>query len=560
MLSQPLADAAITGLGLAGAAILPSRAKLALLRGLATLAKGRMPLVLLGTAAAILVARLCCLPFLPRPTPIVPDEFSHLLVAETLAGGRLSNPAHPMWRHFETLFVLQRPTHASAYPPVQGMILASGLLVAGDPWFGVLLGVAGMCAAIVWMLRAYVTPFWALYGGLLAGAGYGLVGYWANSYWGGAGAAIGGALLFGAVPRIASGARAGNAAVLAAGIFVLANSRPYEGFLICLPAASWLAWTFARKPEHTPKLPLLVLAAVIIAGTIMTCWYNLRVTKRALLLPYNAYIQQYAASPAFIWQSPREAPAYGDKFLRDAHLSFRREYEEYSSLRYTAVRSTEKLAGIADFYVGPFWPVVLVLLPDMMRQRRVRLLLVSLALCLSGILLTVGFHRHYAAPCTCIFILLMVEAFRRVHLWSRPAGIALLISAPVSWLAVQILEMHTPRLPSSVLARPAIQARIAAERGQHIVFVHYGPHHPLGEEWVYNPPDIDRAQIIWARDMGHKQNRELIEYFPGRTLWTLEPDWPGVRLSRYTSTGTAADWRGAVENPNSSSTLNARPN
>ena len=130
-------------------------------------------------AATVFAVRLCLLPILPQPKPIVPDEFSHLFLAQTLASGRLTNPTHPMWRHFETLFVSQRPTYASPYPPLQGGLLASGLMLAGNAWLGVLLSVAAMCTAIVWMLQAYVTRFWALYGGVLAGAGYAVaVGHW----------------------------------------------------------------------------------------------------------------------------------------------------------------------------------------------------------------------------------------------------------------------------------------------------------------------------------------------------------------------------------------------
>ena len=38
----------------------------------------------------------------------------------------------------------------------------------------------------------------------------------------------------------------------------------------------------------------------------------------------------------------------------------------------------------------------------------------------------------------------------------------------------------------------------------------------MHEKWVYNRADIDRAEIVWARDMGSR-NRELLEYFDGAT-------------------------------------------
>jgi hypothetical protein len=472
-------------------------------------------------------ARLCLLPVLPRPAALIPDEHSHLFLAQSLANGRISSPTHPMWRHFETLFVLQRPTYASVYPPVQGMLLAAGLIVFGDPWTGVLAGMAGLCAAIVWMLRAYVTPPWALYGGVLAAAGYGVLSYWTNSYWGGAGAAIGGALVFGSLPRMLSKGRRRDAAILGAGLLILANSRPYEGLLVSLPAAFALALCLRRLPRP----PIAVLAGILGAGALATGWYNWRITGSPLRLPYNAYIEQYAAQPAFVWQTPRRAPEYGDRVLRDAHVSFGIEYAEYFTASGAAAKTFRKLAKIAAFYLGPFWPLVLLLFPGIAGERRFRVVLVALAFCLAGILLTVGFQPHYAAPCTSVFVLLLVESFRRIRGQWRRAGAILLIAAPPVWLAFQAVRLSGARAPNSLQHRAAVEARIAGAPGRHVAFLRYAPSHPPGQEWVYNQPDIDGSRLIWARDLGPERNRELMRYYAGRTFWVVEPDHRLPRIS-----------------------------
>ena len=524
-------------LSLFGAAVLPHEMKTRLCLPFAKLAKRHPVGSLAAIVTLLLVARLCCLPVLPKPTPIIPDEHSNLFLAQTLAAGRLANPAHPMGSHFETLFILQRPAYASVYPPVQGAFLATGLVLFHQPWAGVLVSIAAMCTAIVWMLRAYMTRLWALYGGVLAGAGFAVLSYWTNSYWGGAGAAVGGALVFGAFPRILSTGRRRHEAVLGLGLIILANSRPYEGLLAVLPAAFCLALHFSRKtPGRVNALrsqpPVLIF--VILAGAILTGCYNWRVTGSPFHLPHSSYMQQYAASPAFVWQRPEVAPEYRDRVLRDAHLSFGIDYSEYSTFTGAARMSFRKLARVAVFYWGPLWPLVLLVLPEFMRERRFRTVLFSVALCLAGILLTVGFQVHYAAPCTSIFILLLTDTFRRLRRQWPWAGGVLAIAAPLAWMGTQALHLREPRPLNSLHFRPTIQASIAAKPGRHVVFVHYSPSHPLGEEWVYNEPDIDRSQIVWARDLGRQINRELVHYYPDRTFWLLEPDYAEPRLSRCT--------------------------
>ncbi len=113
--------------------------------------------------------RLALLPQYPIPTPNVSDDFSYLLSADTLRHFRLANPVHPLHQFFETFFVLQQPAYQSIFPPGQGLILAIGWTIFGHPWAGVALSIGALCALCYWMLRAWVSPGWALVGGLARG-------------------------------------------------------------------------------------------------------------------------------------------------------------------------------------------------------------------------------------------------------------------------------------------------------------------------------------------------------------------------------------------------------
>ena len=128
-----------------------------------------------------------------NPPPNTPDEFSYLLAADTFARGRLANPQHQLWEHFETLHGLVRPTYASKYPPALGLALALGQ-VLWIPVAGAWLCTALAAAATTWMLRAWTAPRWAVLGGVLAGLHPQVYWLGAQTYWGASPAMLGGAI------------------------------------------------------------------------------------------------------------------------------------------------------------------------------------------------------------------------------------------------------------------------------------------------------------------------------------------------------------------------------
>src|SRR6266403_802124 len=273
----------------------------------------RPGLAVLTVGFLALGLRLALLPILPVPEPISHDEWGHLLAADTFAHWRLTNPTHPLWVHFESFSIMQQPTYQTYMQPGQGMILALGKIVFGHPFWGVWLSCGLMCAAITWMLQAWMPARWALLGGLLAILRYGVFGYWANSYWGGAMGAIGGALVLGALPRIKRAQRVRDAFLMALGLAILANTRPYEGFIFALPVAgALLFWMLGkRRPPFAAVLRHTVLPLVLVL-MISACamgYYFWKLTGNPFVMPYHLSQEGYVA-PYMIWQSPRPAPAY----------------------------------------------------------------------------------------------------------------------------------------------------------------------------------------------------------------------------------------------------------
>ena len=305
-------------------------------RGVGRIARQREVLVtFIGLLAFGASATLSLLGRMPEPS--VHDEFSYLLAADTFANGRLSNPTHPLWVHFESFHIIQQPTYASKYLPAQGMMLALGQAISGLPIVGVWISTGLACAAICWMLLAWLPPRWAALGGMLVALHPGMLIVWSQSYWGGTVAAMGGALLFGAWRRIVCRPRLREALVLGVGLGVLANSRPYEGLLVSLPmAVALLVWMLGKNGPMVrvaiSRIVLPILAMLVVTAGAMG-FYNWRVTGNPLRTPYHVYEDTYAPVPLFLWQPPRRMPEYRHPVIRDFYTFTDYLFREQHSFR-----------------------------------------------------------------------------------------------------------------------------------------------------------------------------------------------------------------------------------
>src|SRR6266436_692773 len=498
---------------------------------------------------SVIALRLAALPLLPVPVPGIHDEFSYLLMADTFAHGRLANPPHPMWISFETFHVNWFPKYASMYPPAQGFVLALGQIL-GHPWIGVLLSDAAMCAAILWMLQGWLPARWAFLGGVLVALKLGIASYWMNSYWGGAAAAIGGALVLGALPRIARRARIGDVVFLGLGILILANSRPYEGFLLCIPAAVWFVWWLAGKSK-SPKLlrvrigqVLLPLVAMLLLTAAFMGYYNWRLTGNALLLPHVLNTHTYHTTGLFLWDHKKAEMHYANQEFEEFYNGWERN--NYNNTSPDIVRvSEEKLVryGLTYFWVGEF--LALPAIPFLFRNRKMRLALVTFLLVTAGSFAVIWSNAHYAAPLTCVVFVLAVQAIRYIRtmrIGARPAGVAFVRA--IALMLILDTGINVARGICDPLlwpcegdpSRVAIADKLAHTPGKHLIMVRYEKdNHNIHDEWVYNGAEIDNAKVLWAREVDAEQNAKLVAYFKDRKIWLVTPDSDNTYLEPYTS-------------------------
>ncbi len=494
----------------------------------------------------VILIRVAALPLLPIPTPGAHDEYSYLLLGDTLAHGRLTNPVPVLWRSFETFHVLFSPTYCSKYPPAQGVLLALGEL-AGNPWFGVLLGAATMVVLLYWALRVWVPARWALLAACLAATKLCIASYWVNSYWGGVPAAVGGALVVGGLGRVFRRCSLGGALALGAGISVLANSRPYEGAAFCLPiAAAFLFWA-AGKTESPLAWKLrfrsvvLPLSFVLLLNFAFMGYYNWRATGNARTMPISLYEKRYNRGAIFLWQAPQpylkqdnhEFDLFYNGWVRSL---YKRNWKDFKRI------TLRKADLVSASYL--WWDLILIVpaLYFLSRRKKYFVLCASLLFTIAAFLSLAWVLPHYIAPSLCALLAIIVVGMRHLRLF-RLRGIAfglffsrLVVLGLILQIANAVVTANEDSLGIGGVRmeeRAALVKKLNAIPGKHLIFVHYSANHNVHDEWVYNSADIDASKIVWARELDTEQNRKLVEYYKDRHAWIIDADRMSPPLKSY---------------------------
>jgi len=504
---------------------------------------------MLGLFLLPIALRLALIPVHPIPSAAVTDDFSYLLLGDTLSHFRLSNPPHPLHQFFETYYVLQDPTYSSIYALGQGIAIALGQVIFRTPWAGVALSVGLLSALVYWMLRAWTSAAWSLLGGVFAAIEFGPLSHWMNSYWGGAVSAIAGCLVFGALPRLRDHAHLRDAALLGLGLGLQLLSRPYESIFLVLSAAVFLLPSIRelRKP-----ISIAILTTLPAIG--LMALQNKSVTGHWTTMPYALSRFQYGIPTTFTFQ-PNPIPH------RDLTPQQHLAYEVQSSVHGTSPETSRtyltRLASRARFYRFFFLAPLYLALPffvPLLRQSRFRWIALTCLLFALGTNLYPYFYAHYIAALTCLFVLITVaslDQLSRIAIRGHAVGtqaatlIVLLCLAHFTfWYALHLTgkqdfaaalwryESWDAINYGDPDGRIAINHQLRDAQGDHLVFVRYAPQRTI-TEWVFDAANIDRSRVVWARDLGPSENEKLLRYYPQRTAWLLQPDARPVQLVPY---------------------------
>jgi hypothetical protein len=529
------------------------------------------------------------------------DDYSYLLMAKTFAEGRLTNPAHPMREFFDNLNIINYPTFTSKYPPAQGMALTIGILLFKSPFAGVLLSGVAACMSTFWMLRAFFSPKWSFIGAFLMLTHPGIF-YWSIGYHFGFVACVGATLCLGALFRISRTPKITHAAIFGLGIAILANSRPFEGLIACVPMLLFVVGWFYKQIKHqtffrqTTFKFIVPVAVIVVLNFFWMAYYNCKVTGNALKLPYTVYNEQYDPVPLFL---PLFSPPQADEAYRQQLVQ---EYETTRITRNELMRQFH-LYEINNFYIPLLYnftnyhhsnALIFVLkkgYDNLASFSRTSWLLYSIILLAGGCLFltdkkflffvgALGFcfflarfatynQNHYFAPFVGYLILLITFILYRISnigliINKLITSFALaLIVAQVFVLFTEITFTKTTSVRQYRQVQTVFERTLYEQPGKHLVLIDfssgnykqgYGDRYlSITDRTYFNEPDVDNSKVVWANSLGEERNKNLFDYFSGREIWilgfgankladgTLEPGTEGVYPKIISCRGISSD-------------------
>jgi hypothetical protein len=528
--------------------------------------------VLVPTIATFVVAMLISLS--RWPVPRMHDDFSNLLVAETLLQGRVCNPTPPAFESMESFHIVMTPHYASKFPIGPGAMLALGALIFGTTVAGLWLSASMATACVTWMLLSRFSPKWTFVIGMLLALHPSLQNGWAQEFTHGWLPLSGVALVMGGVLRTRSNVleRCGtykSAIAIGIGSVLVLYARPFDAGIICgLLIVSLVPKLVSQRWHQKVSFwrMAMISIGVVGSGLVGQAAINASITGRMTQLPYQLHEEQYGVAPLFVWSRPHE-PSIGHRFaeLETYHRGCSlQSWEQAASPMGYCKLFRDRVSNLFLHWGGllcllPFsvlliskerrryswmWLIVIATLliinciPWVMPAYTAGLIPIAILLSSLGVR---GFTRWYAK---CLLMnqdkfdnqgVHRLKSFRRRI---RLGALGLIGLSQITAFAITSYARSTYQTgweSNWADQRTALNDRLQRIPGKHLVLVQYGTGHDVQEEWVYNSADIMNAPVLWARYGNDEMNELLRRSYGERQAWLLSIGPSGSATSKTSS-------------------------
>jgi hypothetical protein len=195
-----------------------------------------------------------------------------------------------------------------------------------------------------------------------------------------------------------------------------------------------------------------------------------------------------------------------------------------------------------------FWTLAFSFLLISLKDRWLQFCLLSIFMVVLVQAFVWWWYPHYGAPLVPLVLAAVAISSRHIVLafkhstWARktaPAIVTLiavilvapgLVAKPASAPVAdkrgresfsQTASQLRKRLPTPFLTRSDVIAHLERLGGTHLVFVRYDDDFPFSREWVWNAADMQAARVIFAHDLGVK-NQLLMAAHADRTVWFIQ--------------------------------------
>ncbi len=499
-------------------------------------------LIILLLIAATVMLRIHDLRTYSIPAPVVVDEHTNLLGAETFALGRLTNPPVLLHDQLFEMYVVNFPTRMMKYQPAMALFMAAGIVWFDHPYWGVLACMALAIGASYWAMVGWCSRPVALAGALVLMLLFRAPHYWIQSYWGGGHVFLASMLMLGAYPRIFIHHHYRAIIPASFGLVLAMLSRPLEGGVLALALAisgaiTW--WRYFSAAERRQFLHAIWRPMTIIIGSYIAwqMYYNYRVTGDALTLPYMAYESFYAKQPLFTFQQPRYENNFAHPVITKLQNFDMRYYWDKKQrpvglliLNFLILTGLDRLPRLSTqlAFFAAHLPLITLWLESKKHKPTTHSILpfyicwILLCLCF---IYSAPSMPHYLAPYFAVIVVMLAASSRGV-MFNR-----LVLTACVGMYATMLATIgtYTYTFPNAMrtMRKWDINQRLMIQPGKDIVFSMNRSLAP-----IYNEPDIDNSEVIWAWPLSPEKNQELIDHYPDRNVWYI-PSGRAIELRPY---------------------------